>query len=100
MENFKEIIHGDQPVLVDFFATWCGPCKIMHPILDELKKEMGDQVRILKIDIDSPDNQKLVNLYHVQSVPTMYLFKKGQITWKQVGAIGIDVLREVVKRNQ
>ncbi|MDR0955122.1 MAG: thioredoxin [Rikenellaceae bacterium] len=99
MDNFKTMIDGDRPVLVDFFATWCGPCKVMHPILEELKKEMGDGVRILKVDIDSPKNQQLVQLYNVQSVPTMFLFKKGQIRWKQVGAIGLEPIREIVKRN-
>ena len=100
MENFKEIIGGGQPVLVDFFAAWCGPCKMMHPILDELKKEMGDRVRILKIDIDSPENRTLVQLYNVQSIPTMYLFKNGEIKWKQVGAVGIDLLRQVIEQNR
>lgn len=99
MGNFKEIINGQEPVLVDFFATWCGPCKIMHPVLDELKKELGDRVRILKIDIDSAENRKLVELYNVRSVPTLYLFKQGRIVWKQVGAIGLDPVREIVKRN-
>jgi len=99
MGNFKELIEGEQPVLVDFYATWCGPCKIMHPILEELKKQKGDKVRIVKIDIDSPENRSLVALYHVQSVPTLFLFKKGEIKWKQVGAIGIDVLNHVVEEN-
>jgi len=99
VERFKEIITGDQPVLVDFHATWCGPCKMMHPILEELKKEMGDSVRILKIDIDSDENQKLVNFYNIRSVPTMFLFRKGQIVWRQTGAIGLEPLEEIIKRN-
>ena len=99
MEKFKEIINGGQPVLVDFFATWCGPCKIMHPILEELKKEFGDKTRILKLDIDTPDNRQLVELYNIRSVPTLYLFKNGQIVWRHTGAIGLDPLREIIKMN-
>ena len=69
MEKFEEFINSETPVLVDYFATWCGPCKMMHPILDELKERLGDKVRILKIDVDVPANRQSVYAYQIQSVP-------------------------------
>lgn len=98
MEKFRDIIKSGRPVLVDFYAAWCGPCKVMHPILENLKAELGEQVRIIKIDIDSPDNRSLVELYNIQSVPTMFLFKNGQIVWRHTGAIGLEPLREIMER--
>ena len=98
MEKFNDIIKSGQPVLVDFYAAWCGPCKVMHPILENLKAELGEQARIIKIDIDSPDNRSLVELYNIQSVPTMFLFKNGQIVWRHTGAIGLEPLREIIKK--
>ena len=76
MEKFEDFINSETPVLVDYFATWCGPCKMMHPILDELKERLGDKVRILKIDVDVPANRQSVYAYQIQSVPTLMLFKK------------------------
>ena len=81
MEKFEEFINSETPVLVDYFATWCGPCKMMHPILDELKERLGDKVRILKIDVDVPANRQSVYAYQIQSVPTLMLFKKGRMLW-------------------
>ena len=75
MEKLNEIINGSQLTLVDFFATWCGPCKMMHPVLEQLKEEMGDSLRIIKIDIDK--NEALMEQYRIQSVPTLMLFRKG-----------------------
>lgn len=98
MENFKKIISGKVPVLVDFYATWCGPCKLMHPILESLKQELGNRARILKLDIDSPDNRNLVELYSIRSVPTLYLFKNSQIVWRHTGAIGLEPLLEIIER--
>ncbi len=83
MENFEDIIKSEKPVLVDFFATWCGPCQMMHPILEELHKKVGDKTRIIKIDIDK--NQELAGKYNVRSVPTLMIFKDGEIKWRGVG---------------
>ena len=79
MDKFNELINGDKLVLVDFFATWCGPCKMMHPILEEVKKRLGDKVVILKVDVDVPANRQPVYQYHVQSVPTLMLFNNSGV---------------------
>ena len=91
MDNFTDIINSEQPTLVDFFATWCGPCKMMHPVLEQLKEELGDKIRILKLDVDK--NEALSQQYRIQSVPTLMLFKKGEMVWRQSGAMRINDLR-------
>ncbi len=96
MESFKDIIKSKKPTLVDFFATWCGPCKTMAPILDQLKKEMGDQVRILKIDVDR--NPKVAAQFQVRGVPTFVLFKDGKAVWRQSGGMPKGVLKEAIRR--
>ncbi len=90
MEKFNEMISGEQLTLVDFFATWCGPCKMMHPILEQLKEKMGDDIRILKVDVDK--NEALSMQYRIQSVPTLMLFKKGEMLWRQSGAMSLNDL--------
>jgi thioredoxin 1 len=81
--SFNDIIQGDRPVLVDFFATWCGPCKYQGPILEELATAIGDEARIIKIDIDR--NQAVAAKYNVRSVPTLMIFKNGEVLWKEAG---------------
>ena len=94
MENFSDIIKSDKLTLVDFFATWCVPCKMMHPILEQLKEEKGDSIRILKIDVD--DNEDLSMQYNIQSVPTLMLFKNGEIVWRQSGAKSLNELKSLI----
>ena len=98
MEKFNEMINGEQLTLVDFFATWCGPCKMMHPILEQLKEKMGDDIRILKVDVDK--NEALSMQYRIQSVPTIMLFKKGEMLWRQSGAMSLNDLMQKISQLQ
>ena len=95
MNDFSEVIKNSKPTLVDFYATWCGPCKMMHPILDKLKENVGDAVSILKIDVDK--NQELSAQYRIQSVPTLMIFKDGEIKWRSAGVHQADALESKLK---
>ena len=97
MEKFSEIINGNTPVLVDFFAEWCGPCKAMKPVLDEVKRKLGDKVRIIKIDVDK--NNALSQTLDIRSVPTLILYRNGKILWRTSGARPLNELIEAVERN-
>ncbi|MCQ2256250.1 MAG: thioredoxin [Bacteroidaceae bacterium] len=96
MEKFNDIINSGQLTLVDFFATWCGPCKQMHPVLEQLKQELGDSIRIVKLDVDK--NEALAAAYRIQSVPTLLLFRSGQVVWRQSGALRLNDLKAVINQ--
>jgi thioredoxin 1 len=93
--SFHSLIHGEQPVLVDFSAEWCGPCKMMPPILKELKDALKDDLRIIKLDIDK--NPQIARAYQIQSVPTLMLFHKGQVRWRQSGVIPARQLQQILQ---
>ena len=95
MGKFSEIVKSDIPTLVDFYATWCGPCKMMSPVLERIKNEMGSQVRVLKIDVDK--NQDAAEKFKVRGVPTFILFKKGEIQWHQSGGMDFNTLKNKIK---
>src|SRR5690606_28348366 len=93
-KSFKELIAGNQPILVDFFATWCGPCKMMQPILEDAAKQLGDKVKIIKVDVDK--NPAAANSYQVKGVPTLILFRNGKILWRQSGVVSTSQLLQVI----
>jgi thioredoxin 1 len=97
MAKLSELINGDKPVLIDFSAEWCGPCKMMPPILKELSGLMGERIRILKIDVDK--NPKVSQKYQIQGVPTLILFKNGSPVWRQSGVIQASQLQSIINQH-
>ncbi|MGH2648157.1 MAG: thioredoxin [Ginsengibacter sp.] len=95
METFSKIINDEKPVLVDFHATWCGPCKMMAPELERFARNNKEEVRVLKVDIDK--NQPTASQFKIQGVPTLILFKKGKVLWRQSGAMSAQQISEAVK---
>jgi thioredoxin 1 len=95
--TFEQLISSETATLVDFSAEWCGPCKMMPPILEDLKSKTGDKARIIKIDIDK--NPKVAAMYQVQSVPTLMLFKKGKLLWRQSGVVQSEYLKRVIEQH-
>lgn len=98
MSSFSEIINQSKPVLIDFYAEWCGPCKTMAPILKQVKDNLGERVSIIKIDVDK--NQSLAAKYQVRGVPTLMLFKNGKQLWRQSGVIQKDEIISVITNNE
>jgi thioredoxin 1 len=94
--SFSDIIKSNTPTLVDFYATWCGPCKTMSPILEDFKSKLGDKVKVIKIDVDK--NPKAAAAYQVRGVPTLVLFKSGQIKWRQSGVVMTQELIKIVNQ--
>lgn len=96
MSDFNKITGDEIPVLVDFYATWCGPCKMMAPVLEELKKRFGDKLRIIKLDIENRNNIKVVQQFRVRSVPTLMIFRRGELLWHESGARSIDEMEHIL----
>ena len=97
MSKFNELINSDVPVLVDFYATWCGPCKTMSPILDEVAKQVQGKAKVIKVDVDK--NQQAAAAYQVRGVPTLILFKNGKQVWKQSGVVPANELVNLINQN-
>lgn len=96
--KFQEIINQNKPVLIDFYADWCGPCKMQTPILQELKQKMGDEISVIKIDVDK--NQRLAAQYQIRSIPTLMIFRNGEQKWKKTGVANLDELESLMNQNK
>jgi len=97
MASFHELINSGKPVLVDFSAEWCGPCKMMAPILKEAKDKLGDSATIVKVDVDR--NREAAEQFQIQGVPTLLLFKDGQVKWRQSGVVPVNTLVQVIQQH-
>jgi len=95
--NFESLINDKRPVVVDFHALWCEPCKVQSPILKDVAAELGEKVRVIKIDIDQ--NPELARRYNIQSVPTLIIFKEGKVVWRHSGVANKNQLQSVIKQN-
>ena len=93
--SFNKIIQSETPVLIDFYADWCAPCKMLTPILKDVKQEMGDRLKILKIDVDA--NNAIASRFQIRGVPTMILFKEGKVLWKQSGVLPKDAILSAIE---
>jgi thioredoxin 1 len=100
MATFSELINSNKPVLVDFSAEWCGPCKMMKPILEKVKADLGDSATIIKVDVDKDvdKNQSAANAYRIQGVPTLIVFKHGKPMWRQSGVVQADQLKSIIQK--
>lgn len=96
-KTFQELIEGETPVLVDFFATWCGPCKMMQPVLEDASRQLGDKVKIVKVDVDR--NPLAASKFQVRGVPTLILFHKGKTIWRQSGVVPAHQLVQILNSN-
>lgn len=96
MSSFQDLIKGEKPILVDFYADWCAPCKAMNPILKSVKSKMGDQIKILKINVDK--NQAVANKFNVRGIPTFILFQSNEIKWRKSGLLDENMLLEELKK--
>ena len=99
MEKFQNLINGSKPVLVDFFATWCGPCQMLAPILKEVKESIGDRVTIIKVDVDKNRELMMNPQFQVKGVPTLMLFQNGKMLWRQSGVLSKDDIVKTIEQN-
>lgn len=97
MAAFRDLINSDKPVLIDFFAEWCGPCKTLSPLIKQVKEEFGDQLKVLKIDVDK--NPRLAESLGIQGVPTMMIYQNGQLKWRQSGVLPAQAIAAEVQKH-